>query len=217
MYSNAFRLNIRAFLAGPWARRVPIAGVHKAAAYIIQLRSPQGTTLLHVYEERLTEKDGAICDQCRCMGEQQRVLHGFRGRSDRNGLFWTVPAAAEGRHGDPQVLDPHCYCCAVRSPTMWFAAASNCLLPTPLRIITSFPPIQQLLPSTAAVCPCVFACRMAEPPGVKLPVPFHRTERVHPGGPQHTHAPGGRQIQRQDRPQHALGAPSTSSRSCRRG
>ena len=74
VYSNAFRLNIRAFLAGPWARRVPIAGVHKASAYIVQLKSSAGTTLLHVYEERLNDKDGAVCDQCRCMGEQQGLL-----------------------------------------------------------------------------------------------------------------------------------------------
>lgn len=73
MYANAFRLNIRAFLAGPWARRVPIPGVSKSAAYVIRLESAQGPpTLLHVYEERLTSA-GAVCDQCRCMGEQQRA------------------------------------------------------------------------------------------------------------------------------------------------
>jgi hypothetical protein len=71
IYANAFRLNIRAFLAGPWSRRVPIAGVHKASAYVIQLTSDQGTTLLHVYEERLNDKDTVVCDQCRCMGKQQ--------------------------------------------------------------------------------------------------------------------------------------------------
>lgn len=100
VYSNAFRLNIRAFLAGPWSRRVPIAGVRKASAYIVQLQSAQGTTLLHVYEERLIEKDGAVCDQCRCMGEQQDLPRASAGRTGSYHQAHSLQAAVTALHGE---------------------------------------------------------------------------------------------------------------------
>lgn len=66
--AHAFRNNIRSFLSSR-ASRVPVPGLHRVSAYIIELQSPQGPTLLHVYEELLDDKDGAVCDECRCMGE----------------------------------------------------------------------------------------------------------------------------------------------------
>ena len=116
MYSNAFRLNIRAFLAGPWSRRVPIAGVHKASAYIVQLKSSQGNTLLHVYEERLNDKDGGVCDQCRCMGEQQGLLgvSGISHNTTSNDQHVQHTTAA--LHGAQQAGGPCWYCCAATAP-----------------------------------------------------------------------------------------------------
>jgi hypothetical protein len=66
---HAFSKNIRAFLAGPWAVQVPIGGLPRVTAYIVELgEAPQARTLLHVYEERLDDTEASVCDECRCMG-----------------------------------------------------------------------------------------------------------------------------------------------------
>lgn len=93
VYADAFRCNIKAFLA-QYGRKVPL-GLRRATAYIVELTSGQGTTLLHVYEEKLDEKDGAVCDQCRCMGEPsmpwERVTYSFVG------AFSPPPTNSRGR------------------------------------------------------------------------------------------------------------------------
>jgi hypothetical protein len=71
LYADAFRCNVKAFLA-EYGNKVPLGSLRRATAYIVKLESAQGVTLLHVYEEKLDEKDGTVCDQCRCMGEQQQ-------------------------------------------------------------------------------------------------------------------------------------------------
>lgn len=68
LYANSFRCNVKDFLQR-YGRKVPLNGLRRATAYIVELQSSEGTSRLHVYEEKLDEKDGAVCDQCRCMGE----------------------------------------------------------------------------------------------------------------------------------------------------
>jgi hypothetical protein len=70
---HSFANNIRAFLAGRWATPVPIVGLPRVTAHIVELGPPTQPTLLHVYEERLGDADGAVCDECRCMGASRRV------------------------------------------------------------------------------------------------------------------------------------------------
>lgn len=70
-YTGPFRLNIHAFLSA-YGRRIPLPGLRRATAYVVDLSAPgsaAGVTRLHVYQENLDEKDGLVCDQCRCMGE----------------------------------------------------------------------------------------------------------------------------------------------------
>lgn len=71
LYADAFRCNVKDFLA-KYGKKLPLGSLRRATAYIVELESSQGVTLLHVYEEKLDEKDGTVCDQCRCMGEQQQ-------------------------------------------------------------------------------------------------------------------------------------------------
>lgn len=71
LYANSFRCNVKEFLH-LYGRKVPLNGLRRATAYIVELQSPQGVTRLHIYEEKLDEKDGAVCDQCRCMGKHFR-------------------------------------------------------------------------------------------------------------------------------------------------
>eukprot|EP00882_Tetradesmus_deserticola_P017847 GHRQ01019143.1.p4 GENE.GHRQ01019143.1~~GHRQ01019143.1.p4 ORF type:complete len:100 (+),score=17.74 GHRQ01019143.1:234-533(+) len=71
LYADAFRCNVKAFLA-QYGAKIPLGSLRRATAYIVELQSAQGVTLLHVYEEKLDEKDGTVCDHCRCMGEQHR-------------------------------------------------------------------------------------------------------------------------------------------------
>lgn len=73
LYANSFRCNVKEFLQ-LYGRKVPLNGLRRATAYIVELQSPQGVTRLHVYEEKLDEKDGAVCDQCRCMGKHTRPV-----------------------------------------------------------------------------------------------------------------------------------------------
>lgn len=67
VYTNAFRTNVEAFLK-QYGRKVAVSGLKKAKAYIVDVGSGDLATKLHVYEERLEEKNVTACDQCRCMG-----------------------------------------------------------------------------------------------------------------------------------------------------
>jgi len=65
-YANAFRANIRAFVA-QYARRIVLPDWQKASIYLVDLVVAGGSTIkLHIYEEHVW--DAAVCDQCRCMG-----------------------------------------------------------------------------------------------------------------------------------------------------
>jgi hypothetical protein len=66
-YANAFRANIKAFVAR-FARQIVLPEWQKASIYLLDLTVAGGSTIkLHIYEEHLW--DAAVCDQCRCMGE----------------------------------------------------------------------------------------------------------------------------------------------------
>eukprot|EP00878_Enallax_costatus_P021234 GHUV01022476.1.p1 GENE.GHUV01022476.1~~GHUV01022476.1.p1 ORF type:complete len:195 (+),score=37.80 GHUV01022476.1:346-930(+) len=73
LYADSFRCNVKEFLH-LYGRKVPLNGLRRATAYIVELESPNGVTRLHIYDEKLDEKDGAVCDQCRCMGWQHHPV-----------------------------------------------------------------------------------------------------------------------------------------------
>eukprot|EP00775_Hariotina_reticulata_P006176 gene6176-6414_t len=73
LYADAFRNNIKAFL-GRYAQQIPLPGQRRAVAYVVDLRSSQGITRLHVYHDFLDEQEGLVCDQCRCMGWQSHPV-----------------------------------------------------------------------------------------------------------------------------------------------
>ena len=66
-YADAFRLNIKDFLRR-YGRKVPLAGLKKASAYLVDVGEGDHAVKLHVYEERLVDGKVTPCDCCRNMG-----------------------------------------------------------------------------------------------------------------------------------------------------
>lgn len=68
VYCDAFRVNVKDLLR-THARKVNVPGWRRSAVYVLPLRCGSSTLLLQVYEEKLNDKQGLVCEQCRCMGE----------------------------------------------------------------------------------------------------------------------------------------------------
>lgn len=68
VYCDAFRVNVKDLLR-THARKVNVPGWRRSAVYVLPLRCGSSTLLLQVYEEKLNDKHGLVCEQCRCMGE----------------------------------------------------------------------------------------------------------------------------------------------------
>lgn len=106
LYADSFRCNVRELLH-LYGRKVPLNGLRRATAYIVELESPKGVTRLHVYEEKLDEKDGAVCDQCRCMGKLARRRSALQAFSRRH--IWAavgLGTVAGGWHlAHPSILE----------------------------------------------------------------------------------------------------------------
>lgn len=64
---DSFRVNINSFVQ-TYGSVVELPEFPGLTAWVIELRSSSGTTRLHIYEERITNNEPAICDQCRIIG-----------------------------------------------------------------------------------------------------------------------------------------------------
>jgi hypothetical protein len=71
VYQNAFRVNIKDFVRC-FGRKVVLPGWRKATVYIVELKWKATAVKLHIYEEKLQDRNVPVCDQCRCMGKTDR-------------------------------------------------------------------------------------------------------------------------------------------------
>jgi hypothetical protein len=198
LYSDAFRVNVKDLLH-THARKITVPGWRRSAVYVLPLRCGSSTLLLQVYEEKLNDKQGLVCEQCRCMGEWAaciRVAEAFGS---------STPAAADATE------TPACPTVSLQRalPVHSLSAghlracthmSCSCLGAAPCMHLQGhhlsrthlnhgdLPPSHQpnlfltLHPAATPGAGCC-CCRLAAPPSQQPPLPFHPTLPRCPGRP----------------------------------